>query len=134
MALTVVTIAMSALSAHAQTLDPTDRQTVMSSVSSTSTTTVIGGVIITVTVTSSTASLQRYLEQNAVAFRQDITRGAGSTIEDLATVFAVADTRRFGTSLRRHRKTLLQWADPRTMDADSVALFVARLRVLAAGV
>lgn len=77
----------------------------------------VGGVIITVTVSSSTANLERYLRHNAVAVHHDITRGAGPTVDDLADAFGVTQRRRFGQLLRTRRSELFALM----LDLDEVA-------------
>lgn len=79
----------------------------MSSVSSTTTTSIVGGVIISVTVSTGRAELERYIRDNRVAVMHDVTRGSGPVIEDLAHLFGVAEVARLGMALREHRDDLL---------------------------
>lgn len=114
------------VASYAQAVDDANRNAFLTSFTSSTTTTVVGGVILTIVVASGNASLERYLRNNAVALRQDITTGAGDTVEDLADAFSVepANREEFGKLLRRHRSRLLDLADPARLDSERTRGFV----------
>lgn len=124
--LTVVAVSC-ASPVFAQSVDPGDRTAFLSSVSSTTTTSVVGGVIITVTIAQGTASLERYLRHNAVAARHDITRGAGPIVGDLADAFGVVQVHlpKFGRLLRARRAMLLGLIADDVLSDVSAARFAA---------
>src|SRR5690554_627240 len=75
------------------------------------TTTVAAGVAITVVLMmgGSSASNEAYIRQNAVALQQDMTVGAGDSIEDLAAAFQVSEENipAFAAALHAKRGELL---------------------------
>jgi hypothetical protein len=104
----------------------------LSSTSTTTTTTavVVGGIVLTVVLTTPEpdrkSALEDYMRHNAVALQQDITLGAGDTVDDLAVAFQIPDEDRnsFARLLRHHRKKLLPLTDPESLDASRVRSFV----------
>lgn len=107
-------------------LDP-QQQAVVTSSSSTTSTTLIGGIILTVMLaTDNDKTALRYLQQNNVALHQDISAGAGDTIDDLAHAFGVgkAGHGEFGQLLRRHRHQLLALIEPTLLDEARAREFV----------
>lgn len=93
---------------------------------STTTTAVVGGIILTVVLASDADSMENYLEDNAVALQQDLSLGAGETVDDLALAFQVAEEDRatFGKIVRSNRATLLELANPEQLDTERARAFV----------
>ena len=94
---------------------------------STTTTTIVGGIILTVVLSRKSSSLERYLRDNAVALHQEVGRGAGDTVADLADIFGVraADRPLFARLLRQNRREVLDLIDPEHLDEARTKRFVA---------
>jgi len=84
------------------------------------TTTVAAGVAITVVlmVGGGSASNEAYIRQNAVALQQDMTIGAGESIDDLAAAFQVSEENiaAFAAALHAKRGELLPLTDVGALD------------------
>lgn len=74
------------------------------------TTTIAGGVALTVLLIDrdGSASKEAYIRQNALALQQDMTIGAGHSIEDLAAVFRISKKNlpAFASAVHSHRDQL----------------------------
>ena len=92
-------------------------------------TTLIGGgialTVILVSNSSDSSSKEKYIRQNAVALKQDLTVGAGETVQDLAATFQVEDEDRetFARMLRERRDTLVPLTNLEKLDADRADRF-----------
>lgn len=85
------------------------------------TTTVAAGVAITVVLLLSddgSASRESYLRQNAVALQQDMTVGAGGSIDDLAAAFQVSEENipAFAAAIHAQRSELMPLTDIGQLD------------------
>lgn len=84
------------------------------------TTTVAAGVAITVVLMmgGGSASNEAYIRQNAVALQQDMTIGAGESIDDLAAAFQVSEDNipAFAAALHAKRAELLPLTDVGELD------------------
>ena len=89
--------------------------------------TTAGGIVLTVYVaTSNNRAMKSYIRHNAVALQQDLTLGAGPTVDDLAQAFGVpeAEVADFGQALRSKRSTLVPLIGDGDVDDARTARFV----------
>src|SRR5690554_2969604 len=94
------------------------------------TTTVAAGVAITVVLMmggDNSASNEAYIRQNAVALQQDVTIGAGDSIDDLAAAFQVSEENipAFAAALHAKRGELLPLTNVGELDAKRADAFFA---------
>lgn len=80
------------------------------------------------------ADKKAYLELNSDALQQELSLGAGPTIDDLAAYARVAprDVQRFGTQLRRKRERLVGLLRSERLSDDDVTTFFAEVEHAAA--
>ena len=98
---------------------------------SSSSTTAIGipvGVVLTivwVVTRDDQASLQQYMEDNAVAMQHDLYIGGGETTDDLASLFGIHDHQRnkFSEILVQNRQRLASLATPGEIDEEAAYQF-----------
>lgn len=94
------------------------------------TTTVAAGVAITVVLLlgkNDSASKEAYIRQNAVALQQDMTLGAGESIDDLAAAFQVSEENipAFTAAVHAQRSELLPLTDVGALDSKRADAFFA---------
>ncbi|TXD41625.1 DUF3015 domain-containing protein [Lujinxingia vulgaris] len=92
------------------------------------TTTVAGGVTLTVMLlVKSSADIENYVDQNAVALQHDLYMGGGESLGDLATIFNVPDEAhgRFASALYHERDTLSALMNTADFDRPRAGQFLA---------
>lgn len=91
---------------------------------------------VTDTISSSTNKLldpftmtEQYVRHNQVALQQDITVGAGQTVEDLAALCGVSgdEVKPFGRALRAHRAAILAQINGQDLEREQIVAFVKEL-------
>ena len=89
--------------------------------------TTVGGIVLTVMVARpDPQAMKSYIRHNAVALHEDLTLGAGPTVDDLARAFGVpeAEVGGFGRALRSRRASLVALIGDGDVDDARTARFV----------
>lgn len=91
---------------------------------------------VTDTISSSTnrllapfAMTEQYVRHNQVALQQDITVGAGQTINDLAALCGVSgdEVKPFGRALRAHRAAILKQINGQALEREQIVAFIKEI-------
>jgi hypothetical protein len=93
--------------------------------------TTVGGIILTVVLVSGNkkSALKRYIRDNAVALKQDITLGGGATVADLGQIFGAPQDQLsgFGRALQARRSTLMELIGTTPIDDPRTDAFIETL-------
>jgi hypothetical protein len=97
-------------------------------------TTTIGGIVLTVVLVSkddddNKEAMKVYIENNGLAMQQDITMGAGGTVDDLAEAFGVPESEHtaFGRALRARQADLVDLTDAREINEERAGEFIEQV-------